>query len=234
MAYPHSGSTLKSGISTGLSTQIIITVNDIGGHEIQIGAIQSIDEKQTRPLQEVGEVGTDGILEIVPTKWTSYSISLSRTMFDGISLTQAFGRGFRNIQSQRFPFDIKIFDLSMSMVSPSDAWTPPGNDDGATPKILTVYKNCWFSDLGTPYKCDNYIIVQSATVKCEGIFTSVMTSGDQAAGIAVGTAPLAGARGVPIAADPIEMFTDSQRRLGSMDFAGLINASGLGGDSNLR
>ena len=56
--YPSSGSTLRSNISTGLSTQILVKV----GTET-VGAIQKLSIAHSRNLNRVKELGLDGILE---------------------------------------------------------------------------------------------------------------------------------------------------------------------------
>lgn len=216
MAYPATGSRLTSGISTTLSTQIIIQVEMADGSIVPVGAIQSLSEKQSRGLARIVEIGTDGVIEIVPNKATEFTISLERTMFDGLSLPEAFGRGFRNIQSQRFPFNIQVVDVSAAIV---DASGTAGKDT----TTITTYHNCWFNSASTPLKADNYIIMQSAEVWAEFI-TSTRSSGPVAASQAAG-----GGRAIltPNSVDVIEGQVDSSRRLGAMDYAGLIRQSGL-------
>ncbi len=103
--YPTSGSTLTSSISTGLSTQIIVKV----GTET-VGAIQTLSINQDRNIERVKEVGLDGVLELVPSKATTYDITVNRIVFDRLRLPEAFARGFINIKSQLVPFDIEIID----------------------------------------------------------------------------------------------------------------------------
>lgn len=212
-SYPQTGSTLTSSISTGLSTQIIIQVEQPNGPPITVGAVKELTEEQTRGLMRIPEIGTDGIIEIVPKAPTEYTLRLTRTVFDGLSLPEAFGRGFRNIQSQRIPFNIQVIDLSAGIV---DAQGVAGKDT----VVVTTYENCWFASTSTPYKADDYIIVQTAQVWCE--YISSVRAGDavaksQAAG---------GGRSIltPTSVDPVEAAADSRRRLGALDFAGLIRA----------
>lgn len=210
MAYPNTGSTLKSGLSTGLSTQIIITAEIKGDGKFEpVGAVRELTETQNRTLARVHEIGTDGTIEIVPQKAAEYDLSLTRIVFDGLSIAEAFGRGFRNIQSQRFPFNIVVTDNSAS-----------GDSNSA---VVTTYHNCWFYRISTPYKSDDYIIAQTANVWCE--YISSIRGGSSVAE----TQNLNGGkrRIQPNQVDAIEAAADSRRRLGSLDFAGIMQGSGF-------
>lgn len=198
--YPATGSILDSTTRTALSTQIIIMVNNE-----PVGAVQSFAEKQDRSNKRISEVGTDGTIEIVPQAPANITLTISRTAFDGLSVTEAFSRGFRNIQAQRIPFDIVVIDQ----------FTGTGND-----AIITTYHNCWFSSIGRTYKSDDYIITEDCGVDVE--FVSTIRGGDavvlsQGAG---GGRQLAGTQ-----FDDVEGLADSGARRGALDFPGLISAA---------
>lgn len=198
-AYPKTGSTLDSTTRSSLSTQIIIMVNNE-----PVGAIQSFGETQNRQIKEILEVGTDGIVELVPSNPNKPSLRINRIYFDGLSLPEAFSRGFRNLQSQRIPFDIVVIDQT----------TGTGND-----AIITTYHNCWFESLSTTYQSNDYTIVQDANVKCEFIST---IRGGEAIALSQGTG---GSRQVPVQIDSVELAADSGKTRGSLDFPGLISAA---------
>ena len=107
MAYNDSGTLVVPEINSGLSTQIIIKV----GNTI-VGAIQTLVIRQDRDMTVVEEIGNDGIIEIHPKGSTKVTIDVTRIVFDNLRLTESFARGFINIQSQRFPFDIHVIDRS--------------------------------------------------------------------------------------------------------------------------
>lgn len=111
--YPSTGSTLDSKTRTGLSTQIVIMVNGE-----PIGAIQSFNTTQSRTNKKIQEIGTDGFIEIVPSSVTAVTLQVTRIVYDGLSVTQAFGRGFVHLHSQRIPFDIVVVDrfLEQSLI----------------------------------------------------------------------------------------------------------------------
>jgi hypothetical protein len=216
MSYPVTGSTLTSTLSTGVSTQIIIQVQMDDGSVETVGAIKELTENQNRGLARIVEIGTDGVIEIIPNKATEFELTLTRTVFDGLSLPEAFGRGFRNIQSQRKPFNIQVVDVDAAVV---DAQGTVGKDS----TVITTYHNCWFNRTSTPIKAEDYIIVQTATVLCENI--SSMRAGNSIAlsqGAGGGRSML-----TPGQVDPIESVTDRGSRLGALDFAGLLRAAGI-------
>jgi len=153
--FPNTGSFIEAGNRTnsGLSTQIIIKV-----YNSPVGALQNLAVAQNRPLQRIQEIGTDGVIEIVPNGATTYELTANRVVFDQLRLPESFSRGFRFIAAQRVPFDIDIIDVS---------GTDPNTPDDDSNKVVMTYKNCWFTRYETPYAADNYIITESATMWCE-------------------------------------------------------------------
>lgn len=199
-AYPSSGSILESTIHTSLSTQIIIMVNNE-----PVGAIQSISVDQNRPTTRIGEVGFDGTVEIVPNGKTELSLNVDRMVYDGLSLTEAFSRGFQNIHAQRIAFDIVVIDQSS------------GTGDDA---MITTFVNCWFTSLNKSWKQDSFVIIENAKIAVEAINT---LRGGEAVSLSQGVGggrQLAGTQ-----FDSVELSADSGVRRGSMDFPGLISAS---------
>lgn len=198
--YPKSGSILDSTVHTSLSTQIVIMVNNE-----PVGAVQSFNISQSRQTVRIGEIGFDGTIEIVPNAKTEISLDVERIVYDGLSITEAMSRGFLNIQAQRFPFDIVVIDQFS------------GTGDDAT---VTVFAGCWFNSLSKPYRSDQYIISENCKINVETVYT--LRGGEpvvKSQGVGGGR-QLAGTQ-----IDDIELAADSGLRRGSLDFAGLINAS---------
>jgi hypothetical protein len=213
VTYPNTGTNLDLGrTASGLSTQIIVKINN---HPV--GALQNLTVNQNRPLMRVHEIGTDGVIEIVPMAPTTIDLTINRLVFDQLRLPEAFSRGFRFIAAQRMPFDIEIYDVSSSSLPAAGSNAP--NISGA---VVMVYKNCWFQAYSTPYTADNYLITETATVWAE---TANLT------------APVT--PGIPVNAFGIQAQTDATgiedsvnhgKRLGAMDASGLWKSvfSGLG------
>lgn len=187
-------------IQAGLSTQIIPVVVGEDGNEYIIGAIQSLTIEESRDLREVTEIGTDGIVAIVPSGPTKYSISIDRIVFDFSRLPQALQREYRHIHAQRRPFDIKIYDYN-----PYLTYTPSGTNlqgtPGGTPSegtfgvdpspqttpgfreknleelvgegYYTVLGNCWFESLSVSYRAGEYLVTENCRLRCEYIYDNL-------------------------------------------------------------
>lgn len=197
--YPKTGSILDGTTRTALSTQILILVNNE-----PVGAVQSFAETQTRGIKRIMEIGTDGVVEAVPERAAEISLRVTRIVFDGLSITEAFSRGFRNIQAQRIPFDIVVIDQ----------YTGTDND-----AVITTYENCWFGNISKTYNADGFVISEDADITVESIRT---IRGGEAVALSQGTG---GGRQVPLQVDEVELLADSGARRGSLDFPGLISAA---------
>jgi len=202
MAYPVTKSTLDARTRTGLSTQIVIMVNGE-----PIGAVQQFQITQSRQNKRIAEVGTDGFIEIVPSTQTTVSLTINRIVYDGLSVTQAFGRSFVHLQSQRIPFDIVVVDKFFG--------------DAEEEKMVTVFRNCWFNNIGKSYQSSDYVIQENASVDVETVYTT--RNGEP-----VGNTTGFGQReipGVDIDQSGAEFAADSGERRGAMDFPGIIRAA---------
>lgn len=205
--YPLTGSTLNSSISTGLSTQILIKVENE-----PVGAIQNINITHNRGLYRLPEIGLDGILEIVPNKPTEYQATITRVHYDRLRLPEAFKRGFINIKSQLIPFDIQIIDRTN------------GDEEGM---VVHTLENCWFTTYSPRYQADNFIVQEEATIWIEDVRTNL--------GNSQSSAVTGGARGITPQTDTFgrEVATDAGTGgailgsgfRGTMDVSNLINAA---------
>ena len=188
---------------TGLSTQIAILVNGEA-----VGAIQSFGQTQQRSTKPITEVGTDGVIEIVPSSATQITLSIQRMVFDGLSLTEAFKRGFMNIAAQRIPFDIVVVDRFSSA------------SDGDNEALVTIYKNCWFTNLAKTYSSQDYVISENASVSCETVYT---TRGDLVT--PVGGEGHLGNSNIQTDTEGIEQEVDSGTFRGSMASRNIVNST---------
>lgn len=174
-------------IQAGLSTQIVIQVEE-GGQKYAIGAIQSLKVNQTRPTADIAEVGTDGLVGIVPSAAATFTADITRIVFDFQRLPQALQREFRHIHAQRRPFDIVITDYNPYIGAngtPTGADTDSTGGGGGTTvsdegvvtqdanAVETVLKNCWFTSLSFSYEHSNYLITETAALKFETMYDNV-------------------------------------------------------------
>lgn len=180
-------------VQAGLSTQIIIQVEaDDSDAVYTIGAVQEFTYNQSRTLQKITEIGTDGILQIVPNQATTFDLNLNRMVFDFQRLPQALQREYRHIHAQRRPFNIVVTDynpyLGYGVNSSGDGNDPvggggslPNPTEGATPniqnhKVETVFVNCWFKTSNFSYKSDTYLIAETAALECEHVYDRQVTN----------------------------------------------------------
>lgn len=166
-------------IQAGLSTQIVIQVTDDiinSGDKYVIGAVQAFSVSQNRSIREIYEVGTDAILQCVPVSATTYSIDIERIVFDFQRLPQALQREYRHIHAQRRPFDIVVTDYNSYLLNNAGPAEDAGDRDSVTAQptaVETVYGNCWFESLSFAYRQNDYIITESARLKCEYVKDSI-------------------------------------------------------------
>jgi hypothetical protein len=150
-------------LQVGLSTQIIIEAQDSKGQFRAIGACQSVTPSEDRTLTRIGEIGTDAVIEIVPTTFTSIQLDVTRMVFDYQRLPAAMQRGFRHISAQRIPFDIQITDYNPYQEI-------AGAAGGIPNAVVTRYVNCWIQRYSTEIRVDNYILSETATIWAEHVF----------------------------------------------------------------
>lgn len=197
MVYPTTGSTLGSKIQTGLSTQIVVLVENE-----PVGAIQSLTINQNRSLSRVVELGLDGVLEIVPQSATTHDATIERIVFDRLRLPEAFKRGFINIKSQLVPFDIDIIDRT-------------GGDIDSGAEVVHKLVHCWFASYVPKMGADNFIISETATIQFEDIQTFY-------GGGASLSDSSRGLRGISPSTLAREGETDSGQFRGTMDIANIV------------
>ena len=189
--------------STAISTNILILVNGKA-----VGAVQSISINENRTITPVKEIGTDGIIDSVPTSSTTISGNCTRIRFDKLRIAEAFGRNFIHVASQVYPFDIVILDKQKR---------------DAQSQIATVIKNVWINSISYTYSADSWIISDQMGWTAETIF-STMNGGQVAVGgerRLIPTPPIQMGNSIT----DIEAFTDTGRngRRGSLDAPGLID-----------
>lgn len=192
MVYPNTGSLIRPNINSGLSTQIVVKVDST-----TVGAIQQLQVNQARDMHVQEEIGTDGVVEIHPKGAAKIELSVQRAVFDKLRVTEAFARGFVNIQAQRVPFDIQIIDRS--------------EFESVKKAMVHVCNNCWFKSYGSTITSSNYLIIENAGIVCEYMTTTVD-------GI---SAVHGGLRGIKYIHDSIERATDTRGIRGRFDSAGL-------------
>lgn len=198
--YPSTGSTIDRRIRTGLSPLILVRVNGEA-----VGAIQTLNPTETRQVARVQELGTDGVIELVPNSPTNVTLQVTRLVFDNLRLPPAFRRGFAHIQAQRLPFDIDVFDRTHGLQSPNISMQ------------ITSYRNCYFANYSSSYQANNYQITENATIEAQYVedLHPVTASVNE--------------RGLSPDVNYIENLANTGIRLGTLDFPDLIDEYWKGG-----
>jgi hypothetical protein len=210
--YPHTGSTLKfpggqNKTSTGISTNIIITVQTANGW-VPVGAVQSMSISEKRAIKMVDEVGTDGHIDSVPNQSTNISGSCQRVRFDRLRVAEAFSRSFVHVQSQAYPFNIVIFDKQTA---------------DPTTQISTVISNVWISGIDYTYQISDWVITDTMTWEAETIYSILGTSGNTPVAQGGERTDIAFNGGKGGTNNWVERQTDTGIFRGSLDASGLIS-----------
>jgi hypothetical protein len=158
-------------IKAALSTQIIVKVLGYDGRFYPVGAIQSLTPTETRGLARISEIGTDGVIQIVPNTAPTFELAVTRMVFDYQRLPAAFQRGFRHIHSARLPFDIEITDYN-----PYRELSFGAAEGDISNAVVTRYVNCWLQNYTYTYSMDNYLITENASIWAETVFDNVTPS----------------------------------------------------------
>lgn len=206
----NTGSTLtlpsgKNKTSTGLSTHIVIMVNGQ-----VVGAIQSLQITEQRPVKQIVEVGSDGSIDSTPSASTIFTGTCTRVRYDRLRLSEAFGRAWIHVASQAYPFDIVILDKQK-------------RDNGS--QISTVIKNVWFTNLQWSVTSTEWVVSETAQFVAERVYSTLNNGSTPVAqGGEIGikhTPSISGGNGTI----NIEQLADtgSGGRGGSLDFGGLID-----------
>lgn len=151
----------------------IFSIND-EGKRVQIGAIQSIAESQTKDTYRTFELGNPECLEVTQGLVTDININVNRLLLQTSTLMDQFtGQG--GIQA--------LFDASLYFDIEDVVTIPAINVDGtvdpkkasATEKVLKVYKDCVISSYSNSVNTTGDIrITETATIQVRKIDTPDM------------------------------------------------------------
>lgn len=151
----------------------IFSIND-EGKRVQIGAIQSIAESQTKETYRTFELGNPECLEVTQGLVSDININVNRLLLQTSTLMDQFtGQG--GIQA--------IFDSSLYFDIEDVVTIPAINVDGtvdpkkasATEKVLKVYKDCVISSYSNSINTTGDIrITETATIQVRKIDTPDM------------------------------------------------------------
>ena len=151
----------------------IFSIND-EGKRVQIGAIQSITENQTKDTQRTFELGNPECIEVTQGLVTTLNLNVNRLRLQTSTLMDQFtGQGgIEALYNSSLYFDIE--DVVTIPAINTDGTVNP-RKDAATEKILKVYKNCTISSYSSTLNTTGDIrITETATVEVRKIETPDM------------------------------------------------------------
>lgn len=154
-----SGSNTNTAFSPGTIQAGLSALIEISVAGEKIGAIQELTTSEARGLERIQEVGTDGIIEVVPIEATKVDLRASRLVFERLRITEAFARAFQHIQAQTVPFRITVKQFNGR---PGGA----GGEENISTRT-TYYENCWFTSMDSSYKSGAYLITENAQIWAE-------------------------------------------------------------------
>lgn len=187
------GTSASNQTRVALSTQVIIKVGNM-----PVGAIQNLSVSEDRQITMIDELGYDGHIDSAPTRSANVSGSCKRIRFDKMRATEAFGRNFLHVHSQRIPFDISIYDFWRS-------------DNNSSDTAVTTIKNVWIKSLNYDYQSNDWLVFDSMNWEAETIFTTRPLS-------------LKSGRGDDLETNSIEISSDIGKSRGALDAPNLISA----------
>jgi len=138
---------------------------------IPVGTLRGFNPSQTRDVQIVREIMTNGgeIVELVPGTPT-YSLTLDKVRLYENTLMNHFGISSQDVQKQ-----VRAIDIVETVWTPSDmeneAVTGSGfnaSGEGKIGRTLT-YEECWITNWGKTISSDNVLVVETMTVSCTRI-----------------------------------------------------------------
>lgn len=148
----------------------IFAIND-EGKRVQIGAIQSITENQTKETQRSFELGNPECIEVTQGLVTALNLTVNRLRLQTSTLMDQFtGKGgIEALFNASLYFDVE--DVVTIPAINSDGTVNP-KKDSATEKILKVYKDCTISSYSTTINTTGDIrIAETATIEVRKIDT---------------------------------------------------------------
>jgi hypothetical protein len=183
--------------ATHLATNIIIK----SGMYV-VGAIQTLSITESRDIEMIDEVGTDGHIDSAPKSSTNITGNCTRIRFDKQRIADAFGRSFTHVHAQRIPFDIEIHDTFA--------------DADTNNAVVTVLKNVWIKEISYDLSASDWIISDKMSFVAESI-SSILANNNVVTSVANG-------QDGPIYLNKFEQEADRGLFRGAMDAAGVLNA----------
>jgi len=186
---------MKEVGTNGGALAVATTNIDIFSNGQRVGFIQNASPSEQRTINKIAELGTEGVVQSVPSNTTGGSLSVSRiaiynsSLFNALGLTQSgqfekvtknpgsnqlsndsykvYSNVFKTLKDQRVPLEIEI-----------KTKIPVTTSGGTTYKIMTdSYVDCWLNSYSKAVSSQTITVTESATIMYSEVYTTI--SGQQ-------------------------------------------------------
>jgi len=166
-----------------VSTNISVYANGM-----RVGFIQSMAVSESRTNTPVNELGTEGVVQIVPGNTTGGSITINRfavynaMLANALGLTptglftpindqtygsastknsyNTYGNPFKTLKDQRVPIEIQTKTIM---------------PDSQMSYYIETYIDCWLTQYGKQFQSSAATVAENATIKYSDVYSSAAT-----------------------------------------------------------
>lgn len=168
------------------STNIYVYSNGM-----KVGFIQSASPSESRNIVKIQELGTEGVIQSVPSNTNGGQITVSRfavyngNLFSALGLTRGggfvgkqdsdtsnsssiqdstyrtFGNPFKTLKDQRVPLEIQI--KTRMPAGDTQAW------------LIDTYLDCWLSSYSKSIAAGTITVTEQATIQYSDVLTAYTT-----------------------------------------------------------
>ena len=187
----HRASGMPEVGENGGSLPITTTNIDVFANGMRVGFVQSFSPSESRNIIKVQELGTEGVVQSVPSNTNGGQISLSRfavynsNFYNAVGATRTgkfvragdqvagsastydtgsrtFGNPFKTLKDQRVPLEFKIKTRI------------PSGDSQHTYYVET-YTDCWLSSYSKAIAASTITITETATVQYSDVYAAYVS-----------------------------------------------------------
>jgi hypothetical protein len=188
----HRASGMPEVGDNGAALAVTSTNISIYSNNMRVGFIQSVSPSESRNIVKIQELGTEGIIQSVPSNTNGGQLSVSRiavyngNLFSALGLTRTggfvgkkdsdtsnsssiqdptyrtFGNPFKTLKDQRVPLEIQV-----KIKQPSknkEAW------------LVHTYIDCWLSSYSKSIASGTITVSEQATIQYSDVLTSYISN----------------------------------------------------------
>ena len=184
-------------IGSNVGALAVTTTNiDVYSNGQRIGFIQKANPSEQRNITKIAELGTEGVVQSVPSNTQGGTLAIDRiaiynsSLFNALGMTnkgtfiklsenntnrtgldsdyRVYSNVFKTLKDQRVPLEIKI-----------ETKMPP--EDGDITKghriLVDTYVDCWLASYSKSVAAGTITITETASISYSEVYTSVVPSG---------------------------------------------------------